>query len=115
MWTVLFTTELDDRDLLKRIEDEDDDFDIGEVLDVTKDITYDIIYSKFLEDPEEYLYCLIVTDADKKTELNYSAALDEPFYDKHIGKLIKEAKRKLIREIITEFVLKMEDIDWKTV
>jgi len=114
MWTVLFTIELDYEDLLKRLNDENDEFDMEHILDKLKDITYTIIYSKFLEDPEEYLYCLVIKDSDK-TEPEYSAALDSPFYDKHIGKLIEEAREKLLREMITEFVTKLEVIDWKKV
>jgi len=98
----------------KCIYDDDSEFDTTKAFNILRGITYDILYYKFLEDPEEYLHCALVTDddRDKKDRMEFFVELDESFYDKHIGKLIKEARSKLVGEIIREFMKKLKEVDW---
>lgn len=116
MWTTLFSLELDDDILVKRIEN--GAFSIDRLLTIAEDITYDMIHSTFLEDPEEYLFCVMIskTDSTKKiNEIIYTVTLEGAFYNKHIGKFIKEVRHKIINDLIVKFVTEMEKIDWRTI
>lgn len=112
MWLSLFSTELDDDALVDRIK-KDSDFTTT-VLSVAEKITFDIVHSMFLEDPTEYLACVIVVDFPDVEEVVFTATLDDAFYNKHIGKFIREVQRRLINDIIIKFVTEIEEIDWET-
>lgn len=111
----LFSIELDDDDLVKRIKDENDPFNTNDIMEVVSTITHDILYSMFFEDPGDNLYCIIVTGFPTIEEVEYFASLEESFYNKHIGKFIENIKRKIINDIIVKFVNELEKVDWKNV
>lgn len=109
----LFSTELDNDDLVKRIKDENDSFSTNDIIEVVSTITHDILYSMFFEDLGEKLYCVIVTNFPGIEGVEYFVSLEESFYNKHIGKFID--KHKIINDIIVKFVNELEKVDWKKV
>jgi len=113
---ILLGVELDDEDIFDRLIN-DDNFADQNILDVLGEIVKEILYSMFLEDPEDNLFQILQVEIEdgKVEELAYSALLHRAFYDKHIGKLVSEAQEKILNKIIIKFVNECEKIDWKTV
>ena len=113
---ILLSIELEDKDIFDRLVT-DDNFSDSNILDLLQEILGGILYSLFLEDPEDNLFQILQCEIEngKVEELTYTALLNRPFYDKHIGRLVSDAQRKIINEIIVRFVNKLEKIDWKTV
>lgn len=108
----LFSTKLDDDDIVRRIQDENDSFSTGDIMEVVSNITHEILYSMFFENLGEKLYCVIVTNFPEIKKVEYFVSLEESFYNKHIGKFVEDIKRKIINDIITKFMDDLERIDW---
>lgn len=116
MWINLFSMDLDDDILIKRLKDKNDPLESGDILDVLVPLISDILYSMFFESPDDNLCCVIISDyLDIGEEIQYTANLEDRFYNKHIGKFLENIKRKIINTIIMRFVDTLEKIDWRTI
>lgn len=108
---ILFSATLDDEDLVNRLNGEEV-FDINTLFSIVGELMVDILYSTFFEYPGDNLFGSLNFEDN---EIIYNCFLEEEFYNKHIGKFIDEAARKIINQIIISFVARMEEIDWNTV
>lgn len=116
MWINLISMDLDDDTLIKRLNDKNDSFEPGDVLDVLIPLISDILYSMFFEDPGDNLCCVIITDyPDVGEEIQYTVNLETRFYNKHIGKFLEDIQRKIMNDILVKFVTGLEKIDWRTI
>lgn len=108
--------DLDNNDLIKRLKDKNDLFGSEDVLNILDLLMSNILYSMFFEDLDGYLYSIVITDyPDIKEEIQYIVNLEDGFYNKHIGKFIKEIRHKVINDITVKFMDGLEKIDWENV
>lgn len=116
MWINLFSMDLDDDTLIKRLKDKSDPFEQEDILNVLKPLISDILYSMFFEEPCDNLCCVIISDyPDIGEEIQYTVNLEDRFYNKHIGKFLEDIQRKTINTIIMRFVNELEKIDWRNI
>jgi hypothetical protein len=68
-----------------------------------------------LEDPKPHVGC-IVLNSFNGSGFKYAALLivsfEKSFYDKHLGKLIAEARRRELKRINSEITKELSNVDW---
>ena len=112
----LFSINLDDNDLIKRLKNKNDLFGPEDVLNILELLISNILHSIFFEDPDGYLYSIVITDYPNiKEEIQYIVNLEESFYNKHIGKFIKNIKHKILNDITVKFMIELKKIDWRKI
>lgn len=104
MYIILLSYVIDDEQILKG--------KTSYTMDLLSTTVKNILYSMFFETAEGYLFGTLCF---KGEETSYSAELDTNFYNKHIGKFIKEVQRKIMNDILVKFVTEVEKIDWSKV
>lgn len=105
--------DLDDDILIRKLKDKNDPFESGDILDILVPLISDILYSIFFEDPNGYLCNVIVADyPDVRKEIRYTVSLEDRFYNKHVGKFLKDIRRKIVNDIIVKFIIKLRKINW---
>lgn len=89
--------------------------ELGLILIMSFKKATEALESVLFEDPAHYTSCVVITTFKKmpfKHAVVVIVSLEQPFYDKHLGKLIDEARQKELSRIIDALVKSMSTVDW---
>lgn len=86
---------------------------LEKILTAAKNITIEVMFNIFLEEPNIYLISAI--SFTSKNRVIYEAFLKEAYYLKHIGKFTKEAQDKITVELVTKLNIELDKVKWRDI
>lgn len=84
---------------------------LSSALKKADDITKAVLYNTFFEDPSKDIIGAIRLLKDP-VGVNYVSDISKAYYNKHVGRFVKEERERIQKKLEKELTLKFAKIDW---